>query len=285
MSIFKRHVILNRRVDSALHRPVITMGNQFSAGAWRKEISSLVDAPIVQLRAKIFHLDRLIDPAYEEKAFLTKKQVQLVFKLSDRKTFDVFNIFDPRKTGRIARVELFGALALAASDTPSEKVGLGFLVADEDKDEYLSPSDLKMLIVCATRGISAMKNLDCPPEKSINKIMNFIFKSESITLNEKGYVSVTDLKAFCQTNDLCRTYFADLGTQIEAADPGKLIDQRKKLQIDLVRVETSLRNLQNKISSVNEDHSFYSKERGGDSLLLKFSAEDIRDDVDLDEQE
>lgn len=254
------------------------MGSHFSAGPFRKEVEPFLNIQVTSLRAKLFHLDRLLDPAYEEAAFLTKKQIQLVFKLSERRVFDVFSVFDRKKTGRVSRQEFFGALALASCDTPSDKVGLGFFIADENKDNHLSQSEVETLLICATRGLSSMKGLDAPALKTIRKIVTSMFNSESVVLNEKGFINVFDMKAYCQVNDLCRTYFADLGTQVEVIDSSKLIAQRKNLLMDLLRMQSRLTMLRTSVGYAAEDDGIYIKERGGDYLLLKFDADDVQDE-------
>jgi len=254
------------------------MGPQFSAGPFRKEIDPLVNLRITSLRAKLYHLDRLIDPAFEEAAFLTKKQIQIVFKLSERRVFDVFNLFDHKKTGRVSRQEFFGALALASCDTPSDKVGLGFFVADENHDNFLSLSEVETLFICATRGLSSMKGLEIPATKTIHKIVKNMFDSGAVILNEKGCIKSSDMKAYCQVDDLCRTYFADLGTQVEIVDSRKLIAQRKNLLMDLLRTQSKLTQLQTSVGYKADDDGIYARERGGDYLLLKFDPEEIKED-------
>ena len=128
------------------------MGSQFSSGAWLDEVKPLVELDAVYIMSRVYQLDRIIDKDFDDSAFLNKKQIQTVMKLSDRRIFDLFNILDPKKTGKIAKVEFFGAIALASSDIPSEKVGIGFAVADEDEDGYLSQIDLEVLITRDNRG-------------------------------------------------------------------------------------------------------------------------------------
>ena len=250
------------------------MGSQFSSGAWLDEVKPLVDLNTVYIMSRVYQLDRIIDKDFEDSAFLDKKQIQQVMKLSDRRVFDIFNILDPKKTGKIAKVEFFGALALAASDIPSEKVGIGFAVADEDEDGHLSQIDVEVLFTCATRAVSLMKSVEIPSQRTIKKICHQLFTSNAVALNEKGWVNCADIKAFCAVNDLCRTYFADLGTQVEVVDTGKLVSQRKKLQMDLIKYESKLTSMKAGVEGQREDERLFRTERGGDYLLLKLNDED-----------
>ena len=261
------------------------MGSQFSTGAWRKEVKVLVELSSVYILSRIYHIERVVDKDYEDSAFLSRKQLQMILKLSDRKIWEVFNIFDPHKTGKVSKLEFFSALALASSDIPSEKVGIGFMLADGDEDGYLYPVEVEILFTCATRGISLMKSTELPPQKTIKKIIFEMFSSTAVALNEKGQINNADLKAFCAVNDLCRTYFADLGTQIESADTGKLVAQRKNLQMDLVKVETRLFELSREMGYKEEDEKVFLRERGGDHSLLKFNEEDRRLEEELASRE
>ena len=251
------------------------MGSQFSAGPFIKEVDIIVNLRITKLRAFLYHLERIRDTRFEEAAFLTKKQLQLIMKFSDRTLFNIFNLFDPQKSGKISRQEFFGAMSLASCDSPSDKVGLGFMIADENNDGYVSKTELEVLFICATRGLALMKNNEAPPIRTIHKIVNFIFNSRAVVLNEKGWINAADVKAFCQANDLCRTYFADLGTQVEIEDSSKLVAQRKNLQFELLKMESKLTTYLNNHQYKLEDENIYKKERGGDYLLLKFNPEDV----------
>merc|ERR1711991_1065609 len=135
-------------------------------------------------------------------------------------------------------------------------------------------------------GVSLMKSTEIPSQRTIKKICHDLFTSQAVALNEKGWVNCADFKAFCAVNDLCRTYFADLGTQVEVADTGKLVAQRKNMQMDLVRQESKLLAMNAVVDNAKEDERLFHTERGGDYLLFKFNEADKHlESKDKDEED
>ena len=247
------------------------MGSNFSTGAFRPEILNFVNRDLIYIKSRVYRFRKMLDRNFEEDTFITKRQLQWILQLNDLDTYYVFKLFDTGNKGKISRIEFFGALALATSDSPNDKIGFCFTLSDDDGDEHLSQVDFETAVLCVTRGFSCLKEIAFPSIKTIKKLSNELFKKKSTVLNEKGCVCIRDVRAFCFANDQCRTYFASLGTAVEAHDSGKLVRQRADLLAELAAIEVNIGKLKALVAdSVNDKHA-YQVERGGDSALLKLN--------------
>jgi len=246
------------------------MGSSFSSGPFRN-VKDYVNLDLVRVKSLMFRFQKTVDRNFEEYTFITKRQFQWTLKLTDRQTFRLWQRFDPDSFGRVPMIDVFGALGLASSENPGEKINFCFALIDLDKDEHVSRIDLTMLIRCCTRGFSKLKLIDYPSMKSINHLVAEAFETESITLNERGEISLSDLRAFIMAHDLSRTYLANLGTEIAIVDTGKLVIQRAEVSAKLAEQENRLRILMMQQDAEMEDEKRYHEERGGDASLVKLS--------------
>ena len=250
------------------------MGSQFSSGQFRN-VKDFVNLDLVRVKSLIFRFEKTVDRNFEEVTFMTKKQFQWTLKLSDRQTYVLFRRFDPDGFGRIPMIDVFGALALASSDNPGEKITFCFGLMDLDKDEHISAVDLTMLIRCCTRGFSRLKKIYYPPMKTINRLVEEAFELDTNTLNENGDISLSDLRAYILANDNSRTYLANLGTEIAIVDTDKLVGQRAEVAAKLAELENKLRILMMQQDSMKEDEDLYKAERGGMSQFVQLTADQL----------
>jgi len=248
------------------------MGSNFSSGAF-KNCKDLINHDLVRVKSIMLRYEKTVDRNFQEYTFMTKQQFQWTLKLNDRQVYILWRRYDPEGFGRIPAIDVIGALALASSDNPGEKISFIFSLMDLDKDDHLSKLDLTMLLRCVTRGFSKLKNIQFPPMKTINTIINEAFLVETNELNERGEISLYDLRAFLMSNDLSRTYLANLGTEIAVVDTGKLVIQRAEVMAKLVELENNLRILKLQQSSEQEDIIQYNLERGGDASLVRLTDE------------
>ena len=101
------------------------MGSKFSSGHF-KNCKNLINLDLVQVKALVFRFEKTVDRNFEEYTFMTKKQFQHTLKLTDKQTYVLFRRFDPDGYGRVAMMDVFGALCLAASTDPGAKIGWAF---------------------------------------------------------------------------------------------------------------------------------------------------------------
>jgi len=244
------------------------MGSNFSAGNFRKDVLEFVNRDLVYIKSRLYRFEKMLDRNFEENTFLTKRQFQWVLQLNDLRTYYLFQIFDTENFGKVSRLDIFGALALATVDSPNDKIGFCFKLADLDNDDHLTKVEVEMMLICISRGFSRLKNIAIPGGHTIKKIVNELFRSKTVILNEKGNLCVRDLRAFCFANELLRTYFASLGTTVEVHDAGKLVRQRAALLDELAEIETRLSNCKSLLAENLSDSNAYEAERGGADIKL-----------------
>jgi hypothetical protein len=248
------------------------MGSQFSSGPFRN-VKDLVNHDLVRVKSIMFRYEKTVDRNFHETTFMTKKQFQYTLKLNDRQTYNLFARFDPDGFGRIPALDVFGALALASSANPGEKIGFCFILMDLDKDDHISKIDLLLLLQCVTRGFSKFKNIYFPTLKTLNTLVEHAFAVETNQLNERGDISIGDLRAFVLSDDLSRTYLANLGTEIAVVDTGKLVNQRAELAAKIGEIDNKIRILKLDAQAIEDDKIRYDLERGGDSSLVRLTGE------------
>lgn len=183
----------------------------------------------------------------------------------------LFRRFDPEMKGYIPSLDLWGALVLASSCTATEKINFLFDLMDLDRDEYLSPVDLALIMRCSTRGFSNFKGTLHVPLKTVGVMVEEAFSRETVVLNESGSMHLKDLRPYLLVDDKARTYFANLGTLIVVEDSSKLIEQREDLLKELAEVENELHDLETSLAVTSEDATMYMTERGGDAHLVRLT--------------
>jgi hypothetical protein len=250
------------------------MGSNFSSGPFLN-VKDLINLDLVRVKSLILRYTKTVDRNFEEVTFMTKKQFQWTLKLNDKQTYVLFRRFDPDGFGRVPMVDVFGALTLASSDNPGEKISFCFGLMDLDKDDHMSKIDLIMLIRCCTRGFSKFKMIDFPSMKTINRFIDEAFELETNTLNERGEISLGDVRAYILAHDLSRTYLANLGTEIAVVDTGKLVVQRAEVSAKLAELENKLKILNMEAHAEEEDRKRYIEERGGISQFVKLSEDAV----------
>ena len=90
---------------------------------------------------------------------------------------------------------------------------------------------------------SKLKDNAIPEMRTLHKIVRDAFALDTNTLDEKGNLSLSDLRTFILSDDLCRTYMANLGTEIAVVDTGKLVIQRAQTTAKLAEIENELKLL------------------------------------------
>jgi hypothetical protein len=154
------------------------MGSGFSAGPFPKPVKRFTNLSLVcdashisvsrdawwqaEVIRYIGRVDKLINKRYKDDTFITRKQFQQCFEISDTATYTLFRVFDPAGDGRVASLDVWGALTLAGSFRVEEKIKFLFELADRNGDHYLNPLDVELLLRCVSRGFSRLKGNPIP---------------------------------------------------------------------------------------------------------------------------
>lgn len=203
--------------------------------------------------------------------FITQSEVQHLLNLTPRQNYELFRLFDHENLRRLPTLDLWGALTLAASDGAFEKITFLFKLMDRTNSSYLSVHDLLMILKCATRGLSRLKGIQMPPDAALLKVIEQATTAKSTELNERGEISLSNLRAFMLANDICRVYFSNLSTQAEAVDNSRLVKQRSDLLKEIAEIEAEMRLVKFEDKCAKEDAAAYARERGGDVDLVRIS--------------
>lgn len=253
----------------------LLMGAKHSAGPYPKgfkdNLLCNIDLKFVRGKVKQFYKVKKGRMTQYNDLFISQSEVQHILKLTPRQSYELFNLLDHEKLRRIPVFDLWGALALATSNSMGEKITFLFELIDFNRDEFISALDLQTMLICATRGLARLKNIERPPDKILREITNKAMTSKSTVLNEHNEISPPDLRVFMSSSDACRKYFSNLGTNIELQDDSKLVQQRADLLLELAEVEYQIRDTKFQLGCEIEDEKVYTQERGGDHELLRIS--------------
>ena len=213
--------------------------------------------------------------------FATRDEVQWLFKLSSMQCFELFKFMDKEHMFRISLFDLWGSLILMAQDiSVEEKIENIFELVDYSGNGWIPLSDLKLIMMCATRGLSRIKNIHV--FTGIDKFIKIMLQFSN--LNEKGEITLRDIRAYMLMDENCRAYFAALGAAAVIVDTGMLVKQRREVMQNLAELEKSIKELALHEKISEEDKEAYDKERGGDSANLKVSKALMREAVKNDNQ-
>ena len=202
--------------------------------------------------------------------FASRDEIQWLFKLSSMQTFELFKLMDKEHMFRISLYDLWSCLILMAQDiSVEEKIENIFDLVDYNSNGWITLSDLKLVMMCATRGISRIKNIHVFTASGIDKFIKIMLQFS--ILNEKGDICLRDIKAYMLMDENCRAYFSALGAAAVIVDTGMLVKQRREVMQNLAELEKSIKELVLKEKISDEDKEIYEKERGGDSANLKVS--------------
>lgn len=269
------------------------MGQNYSAGAVPKFLRSILnDLSLVKVRALMLKFHRMrqgkVDVVRRDDMSLSREEIKWLLKLRTMQVYDFFRRYDPDHVGRIGFFDLWGSLALCATDNPDEKVEFIFGLADYNKSGYLTRSNLTNLMLCATRGLSRLKGIRAIELKILNKTIAVI--AGMALVNENGAISLRDVRVCMLTDENCKAYFAGLGSQVTAlVDSGKLVAQRRDILIELAGVEAQIDEVALRLNIAKESKESYEKERGGDISSLQIHELDAKPrtktvpDTDLEE--
>ena len=247
------------------------MGSNHSVGPYIRDCKIITNLSLVKVQLAIIRYEKTVNREFDDVLFMTRKQFQYAFELSDISTYKIFSRFDENSRGYVPSLDVWGAVVLASSAPSPEKISFLFYLMDTNHDQYLSYIDAEMLTRAATRGFSKLKCLPAVAPKTIHKVLEDIYGRDLVTLNENGEIHLRELRSFLAIDDLPRTYFANLGTVMVVEDSSKLIEQRKDLLKELAVVKAELEEVKRRIDYQVEDENLYKKERGGDVELVRLT--------------
>lgn len=248
------------------------MGSNYSVGPFPKVTRKLANLDLVtEAKPKIYRYERTVNRVYGDNILMNRKQFQFTFEFSDTATYRIFSLFDPENREFIPALDIWGAIVLAASSTPQDKINYLFYLMDTDHDQYINKLDFDMLLRCVTRGFARLKQIEPPPMKILLNISKEVFKRNEEFLNENGEINLRELRAFLLVDDKSRTYFATLGTVLVTQDIGKLIEQRNEILKELYLIQNKIQDIDNVAIANKEKDMNYKMERGGDSKYVSLS--------------
>lgn len=142
---------------------------------------------------------------------------------------------------------------------------------DRNRDKCLNEVDLHVIMRCASRGFSKLKNTKAPPDSTIRKVLSEALKVRRIRSPDNGEIMLKGLRSFMISNDLPRTYFSNLGNLSVTHDADRLVSQRDSLLRELSVLESEIDILQADDTLAALDAAGYSAERGGDSRFIRLT--------------
>lgn len=205
-----------------------------------------------------------------DELFITRDEIQFLFQLTSMQVYELLRLMDKSHQFRIPILDLWGALILMALDIGvEEKVEAIFALLDTTGHGWLSLADLKLLIVCTTRGLSHIKNIHVFTEYLVEKFVRMMLTFSE--LNEKGEISLKEVRTYMTMDENSRAYFAALGAETVVVDTGMLVKQRREVMQNIAEVDKGIKLIQFEEKLSEEDHQAYIKERGGDSYALRIA--------------
>lgn len=172
------------------------MGSSYSIGPFPKELKTLLNLDLVIIRSKIFRYEKSIDRNYHDILYMSKKQLQWTFQLSEKLTFLLFQRFNEYNRVNIPSLELFSSLALCSCAEPKDKILFICSLLDLNRDGFISKSDVETLLICSTKGFSKIKNKNPPSYKLCLRIANNMFEQEYSQLNDHGEIAIKSIQVF-----------------------------------------------------------------------------------------
>ena len=71
---------------------------------------------------------------------------------TDTQIYLLLKLFDYQLLNKVSSLDLFGAMALSSSDDLESKFRFLFRLMDQNRDNFLSSSDVETLFICVSRG-------------------------------------------------------------------------------------------------------------------------------------
>ena len=249
---------------------------KYSAGVLPEKIRRpMSNISMVKLRGLMIKFDKyrakISNLIARDQPFATREEVQWLFGLNSMQTFELFRLMDKEHMFRISLLDLWGSLVLLTLDlSPDDKVEQCWYLANKSNSGWLPLHDFKALMTCVMRGLSRLKNIHVFPETSVGK---FIKSMLSFAMpNEKGEISLRDVRGYMSMDENCRSYFSALGAKAAIIDTGMLVAQRREIMQGIAEVEKDIQELMYKERLTQEDVDAYNKERGGDANVLRLGA-------------
>ena len=213
-----------------------------------------------------------------DEMFITREELQVLFELTSMQTYEVLKLMDKSHQYRIPFLDLWGALILMALDIGvEEKISGIFNLLDTSEHGWLPVRELRLLIICATRGLSHIKNIHIFTEYLIDKFLRMMMTVAE--LNEKGEVSLNQVRSYMTMDENSRAYFAALGAETVVLDTGMLVKQRREVLQSIADVQKSIKEIHLQERITEEDQKAYMEERGGDIAALRIKAANVDEQI------
>ena len=123
------------------------MGPQHSSGIFHPSLGFLINCDLVSLEARILKCR-----IQTSSSLLTSRQIQTTMGFTDTQIYLLLKLFDYQLLNKVSSLDLFGAMALSSSDDLESKFRFLFRLMDQNRDNFLSSSDVETLFICVSRG-------------------------------------------------------------------------------------------------------------------------------------
>jgi Ca2+-binding EF-hand superfamily protein len=208
--------------------------------------------------------------------FLTKSDISWAFEqLMDLQLYYIVSLFDLSRNGNIPSLDFWGALALLSAASNDEKINFCFKMMDLNNDEYLSYSDLVIVMNCATRGVAKFRGYMVMPYEYLDRMAMEAFRVCKKSLSPEGEISMLDFRAVLLSDDLVGQYMSNLGVPVVEVDAAALVTKRSNLLREAMALRAKIADTLCALEECEEQAVQKAGERGGDIELLRVSAQEL----------
>lgn len=208
--------------------------------------------------------------------FLTKTDILWAFeKLTELQLYQIISSFDISQNGNIPSLDFWGALALLSADGNDDKINFCFKLMDLNNDDYLSYSDLVVVMSCATRGVAKLRGYTVMPYEYLDRMAMEAFRVCKKSLSKDGEISILDFRAVLLSDDLVGQYLSNLGVPVVEVDAAALVAKRSNLLKEAIALRAKIADTLCAIEESEEEEQRQAGERGGDVELLRVSEAEL----------